>query len=94
MNETSSSSQRAAPSGGFKVVDVPDLPDHLEIPPLPPIKNRAIQDKVFTHPSVTPAVRKRVKYMEDEEELKDNEKLEWVGDGLLSEWTCTPLNDG
>lgn len=84
-DEMDPSSSKRTVSSGFKVTEAPQLPDHLEIPPLPPIRNKAIERKAFTHPSLNAAIKKGVRYMEDEDDLEDNEKLEWVGDGLLSE---------
>lgn len=73
----------------FKVVVVPKLPDNIELPPLPIIENKNIEKRVFTHSSALAQARTRVNYGEGGGELEDNEKLEWVGDGILSAFeTC------
>lgn len=68
----------------FKVMTVPKLPDNLELPPLPTIENAIIKERVLTHSSILAQGRTRVNFSEGDGELKDNEKLEWVGDGILS----------
>lgn len=74
----------------LKAMVVPTLPDDLEIPPLPVIQNRALEEQVSTHSSALGQVRTRVTFGEGDVELQDNEKLEWVGDGILS--TCMIIN--
>jgi dsRNA-specific ribonuclease len=64
---------------------VPPLPDDIELPSLPTIGNKVLEQLVFTHSSVAGQARTRVNFNEGDGELLDNEKLEWVGDGILSE---------
>lgn len=66
-------------------VELPSLPWHVELPPLPAIDNKAIRNQVFTHTSVHAAHGRVVDFADTDHEQLDNEKLEWVGDGLLSE---------
>jgi dsRNA-specific ribonuclease len=68
----------------YKVLQIPALPDDIYLPPLPPIGNKDIEKRVFTHSSMISQARARVKFVEEDHELLDNEKLEWVGDGILS----------
>lgn len=68
----------------FKVINVPRLPMDIEIPELPIIEDKAIVKQVFTHSSAVNQARARFNFGEGGGELLDNEKLEWVGDGILS----------
>jgi dsRNA-specific ribonuclease len=87
----SSSSKRSA-HDMYKVIEVPRLPTDLDLPPLPVIANKAVEMRVFTHSTMAPGNKSGVKYAEEEEDLQDNEKLEWVGDGLLSESVLSRLS--
>lgn len=69
----------------YKVMQIHALPDDLYLPPLPPIGNKDIEKRVFTHSSMVSGSKSGVKFVEEDHELMDNEKLEWVGDGILSE---------
>lgn len=69
----------------YKVMQIHALPDDLYLPPLPPIGNKDIENRVFTHSSMVSGSKSGVKFVEEDHELTDNEKLEWVGDGILSE---------
>ena len=63
---------------------LPELPTDLPLPPLPTISSSQIQGQVFTHSSAVPRANKSLFEMGG---LEDNEKLEHVGDSLVS--TCT-----
>jgi hypothetical protein len=78
----------------YKVLQIPALPDDIYLPPLPPIGNKDIEKRVFTHSSMISQARARVKFVEEDHELLDNEKLEWVGDGILSETAVDNWSDG
>lgn len=59
--------------------------DLLErLPPLPPIEDVAIEKRVFTHTSMAVISKTTVKFTQEKHTLEDNEKMEWVGDGILS----------
>jgi dsRNA-specific ribonuclease len=64
---------------------IPDLPT-LTLPPLPDITNPAIKNLALTHSSnhAGQSSRKRDLIYNQAEAVLDNEKLEHVGDGLLS----------
>jgi dsRNA-specific ribonuclease len=64
---------------------IPDLPK-LNLPPLPEITNPAIKNLALTHSSAHSGdkARKRDLIYNQAEAVLDNEKLEHVGDGLLS----------
>lgn len=63
----------------------PRLPSDLELPELPIIRNKTIEEQVFTHISFHGKPRGGLNYHPAEGDvLLDNEKLEWVGDGILS----------
>lgn len=64
---------------------IPDLPQ-LTLPPLPEITNPAIKNLALTHSSAHSGdrTRKRDLIYNQAEAVLDNEKLEHVGDGLLS----------
>ena len=64
---------------------IPDLPK-LDLPPLPEITNPAIRNLALTHSSAHAGdkTRKRDLIYNHAEAVLDNEKLEHVGDGLLS----------
>jgi hypothetical protein len=64
---------------------IPDLPK-LTLPPLPEITNPAIRNLALTHSSAHSGdrTRKRDLIYNQAEAVLDNEKLEHVGDGLLS----------
>lgn len=66
-------------------VDIDRLPADLILPRLPVIGDPAIERRVFTHSSMVAASKSSVRFMEEKEALVDNEKMEWVGDGILSE---------
>lgn len=78
-----SGANRAIPDN-FKAMEIPKLPFDDDLPPLPIIENKDIERQVFTHTSVSAQARTRVNFSEGEEGQLDNEKLEWVGDGILS----------
>lgn len=61
---------------------LPPLPD-LGVPPLPLIEDVELERQVFTHSSWVQKARKATS-METEERIEDNEKLEHVGDSLIS----------
>jgi hypothetical protein len=69
---------------------IPDLPK-LILPPLPEITNPAIRNLALTHSSAHAGdkARKRDLIYNQAEAVLDNEKLEHVGDGLLS--TLQPM---
>jgi len=68
----------------YKVIQIGELPRDLFLPPLPPIENRYIEERVFSHSSLFTNARSGLKFEQEEHDLVDNEKLEWVGDGILS----------
>jgi dsRNA-specific ribonuclease len=61
---------------------LPEMPKDLPIPPLPTISNSQLERQVFTHSSAVPRSNKSLFEMGG---LEDNEKLEHVGDSLVSE---------
>lgn len=61
---------------------LPPLPEDLVLPPLPTINNEAIERLAFTHSSHAKQGKSGIF---DMGEVRDNEKLEHVGDSLLSE---------
>lgn len=63
---------------------LPPLPQ-LDLPPLPPISDEALERRVFTHSSYVKKQKRGTDFLDLDEELEDNEKLEFVGDGLLGE---------
>lgn len=62
---------------------LPPLPD-LGVPPLPEIPDKNLERQVFTHSSFIQRARKAAS-LETELRIEDNEKLEHVGDSILSE---------
>lgn len=69
----------------YKVITIGELPQDLFLPPLPPIENRDIEKRVFSHSSLFSTAKSGLKFEEEDRELVDNEKLEWIGDGILSQ---------
>lgn len=90
----SSLSLRRPIPDNFKVMNVPKLPDDIRLPPLPVIKNKLIEKQVFTHSSVSGQARTRVNFEVGDGKLQDNEKLEWVGDGILSKFNLQATGNG
>jgi hypothetical protein len=68
----------------YRVIQIGELPNDLFLPPLPIIENKDIEERVFTHSSLYGNAKSGLKFQEEDHELVDNEKLEWVGDGILS----------
>lgn len=68
----------------YKVIQIGALPNDLPLPPLPVIKNKEIEARVFSHSSLFTNARSGLKFGEEDHELLDYEKLEWIGDGILS----------
>jgi hypothetical protein len=65
----------------------PPLPEALPLPPLPQIHDRILYERAITHTSVL-QVAKNTHDLDVEHyaEINDYEKLEYVGDRILSEW--------
>ncbi|WVW79079.1 hypothetical protein I302_101042 [Kwoniella bestiolae CBS 10118] len=59
------------------------VPSELTLPPLPKIYDETILRKVFTHSSFIGRPKYSIDLFEDEDEGRDNEKLELLGDNLL-----------
>jgi dsRNA-specific ribonuclease len=68
----------------FTTVKIGELPNDLFLPPLPPIEDKDIEKRVFTHSSTVTSAKSGSLYFQEEGESVDNEKLEYVGDGILS----------
>jgi dsRNA-specific ribonuclease len=68
----------------YKVISIGELPQDLYLPPLPPIENADIEKRVFSHSSLFQNAKSGLEFEEEDHELVDNEKLEWIGDGILS----------
>lgn len=77
--------RRSSGSDTLRVVEAPEIPWSLDLPDLPIIENKVIEKQVFTHPSMHGKGKTAVTYAEGVDELEDNEKLEWIGDGILSQ---------
>ena len=69
----------------YKLITIGELPQDLFLPPLPPIENGDIEKRVFSHSSLFSNAKSGLKFEEEDHELVDNEKLEWIGDGILSQ---------
>lgn len=74
----------------YKVIQIAELPSDLYLPPLPSIENVEIETRVFSHSSLFNTARSGLKFGEEDHELMDNEKLEWIGDGILSKSLIGP----
>ena len=83
MDSMDSRSKRMNPNT-YKVISIGELPQNLYLPPLPPIENADIEKRVFSHSSLFQNAKSGLKFEEEDHELVDNEKLEWIGDGILS----------
>lgn len=70
------------PANSLTKLCLPPLP-HIDLPDLPPIHDEQLLQQVFTHSSYLSRPRVGVDFWALEEESWDNEKLEFVGDGLL-----------
>ncbi|WWC91379.1 uncharacterized protein L201_006322 [Kwoniella dendrophila CBS 6074] len=66
-----------------KNLTLSSLPNSLNLPLLPKIKDSIIERKVFTHSSFYAKPKYSIQLFELEDESKDNEKLELLGDSLL-----------
>lgn len=62
---------------------LPPLPD-LGVPPLPEIRDKELERQAYTHSSHVKKSRNATS-LEVLERIEDNEKLEHVGDAILSE---------
>nr|XP_019005862.1 uncharacterized protein I203_01180 [Kwoniella mangroviensis CBS 8507]OCF69323.1 hypothetical protein I203_01180 [Kwoniella mangroviensis CBS 8507] len=62
------------------------IPSDIPLPPLPIIQDVDIQRKVFTHSSFIAKPKYSIELFENDEESRDNEKLELIGDSLLGKW--------
>ncbi|WWD21017.1 hypothetical protein CI109_105498 [Kwoniella shandongensis] len=73
---------------------LPPLPlDTFTLPPLPPIEDKALEKKVYTHTSYHALPRRGEERFEDEADNRDNEKLEHVGDSYLGCAVTALLHD-
>ena len=84
IDSMDSRSKRMNPNT-YKVITIGELPQDLLLPPLPPIENGDIEKRVFSHSSLFSTAKSGLKFEEEDHELVDNEKLEWIGDGILSQ---------
>ncbi|WWC97719.1 hypothetical protein V866_004603 [Kwoniella sp. B9012] len=69
------------------------VPSDIPLPPLPVIQDLDIQRKVFTHSSFIAKPKYSIELFEDDEESRDNEKLELIGDSLLGSSVLGLLQD-
>ncbi|WWC73261.1 uncharacterized protein I206_107227 [Kwoniella pini CBS 10737] len=64
-------------------LSISSLPPNINLPPLPKIQDLNIERKVFTHSSYIAKPKYSIQLFENEDESRDNEKLELLGDSLL-----------
>ncbi|OCF60303.1 hypothetical protein L486_02983 [Kwoniella mangroviensis CBS 10435] len=69
------------------------IPSDIPLPPLPIIQDVDIQRKVFTHSSFIAKPKYFIELFENDEESRDNEKLELIGDSLLGSSVLGLLQD-
>ena len=77
------SSSKSSMSSNLGQFILPPLPD-LGVPPLPPIPDKNLERQAFTHSSFIGKPRNLQSLLLDGLIL-DNEKMEHVGDGIVSE---------
>ncbi|WWC64196.1 uncharacterized protein I303_106804 [Kwoniella dejecticola CBS 10117] len=74
-------------------LSISSLPPGIDLPPLPIIQDGSIERRVFTHSSFIARPRHSIQLFELEDECRDNEKLELLGDSLLDSAVVGLLQD-